>query len=166
MKQQPGILLTLTLCIILFSCSGSPDKTDETADDAKSKTIPGITAVDVHGNFTNKGFTLKDDIGAKSSTWTCHSTDGDKDYTVKIFGSSASAIDRIDAMVIFEKPDVNSRQFIGYAASVTYTGSNGPAATQWATDRFDTGGDTTIGSVRFVLIKGNETSRILKMNAQ
>jgi hypothetical protein len=166
MKQHPGIMLILVLCIGLFSCSGNPDKASETTDDAKPKTIPGLTAVDVHGNFTNKGFTLDKNIGAESSTWTCHSADGDKDYSVKIFGKSASDIDRIDAMVMFAEPDNNSRQFIGYAASVTYTGSNGPAATQWATDHFDTGGDTTIGSVRFVLIKGNETSRILKMNAQ
>ena len=150
-------------------CSGSDNSKTEPGADAKDgdaeKVIPGIAASDIHINYTNKGFTLDKNIGADASTWICHSAENGKDYTVKIFGKTPSKIDRVDATVMFDKADDEARQFIGYSASIPYTGSNGPAATAWAISRFDKGGDTTIGNVKFYLVAAREGARVLKLNA-
>ena len=157
-------LLSLFACLALFSCTNSSEQTTKAAEDAP-KYIPGLQAVDVYGNFEKKGFTTNKDIAADHSTFTSSMTDGEKVYTVRALGAKPSSINKIEASVTFSNPDAISKQFIGFAASVPYTGSNGTAATQWATDHFDKGGDTTIGTVRFVLTAASPTARVLALYA-
>ena len=155
-------LLPVIACLMLFSCSNSSEEPADKDSDAP-KFIPGIAAVDVYGNFEKQGFTVDKKLEGHQCTFTCDRVDGDKVYTVRALGKNPSSIDKVEATVVFPKKEEVVKQFIGYAASVPYTGSNPTAATQWATDHFNEGGDTTIGSVRFVLTARSSTARVLAL---
>lgn len=129
------------------------------------KTIPGIAAVDVYGSFEQKGFSVDKKFTGSGCTFTCSQIDGDKVYEVTVYGKKPESIDKVKATVMFEKADAVSKQFIGYAASIPYTDGNPAAATEWATDHFQDGGDTTIGNVRFVLTAASPTARVLTLYA-
>jgi hypothetical protein len=162
---------SLAICIIIssflsLSCTNSSEQTAAAAEGSNApKFIPGLVAVDVYGNFEKKGFTLNKDIAADHCTFTCDLTNGENVYTVTALGKAPASIDKIEATASFTRPGAEAQQFIGYAASVPYTGANTAAATQWATDHFDKGGDTTIGSVRFVLTAAVPTARVLALYA-
>jgi len=157
-------LLTILFCASLFSCSNSSEQS-VAKDEETPKYIPGIAAIDVYGNFEKKGFTLDKDLASDHCTYTCSRTDGDNVYTVRALGKDASSINKVEASVNFVKKDDDVSQFIGYAASVPYTGSASSAATQWAIEHFASGGDTTIGTVRFVLTAATPTARVLALYA-
>ena len=159
--------LTLAaFCLVLSSCTNSSEQTAAVSkDDDAPKFIPGIAAIDVYGNFEKQGFSLEKDLAADHCTYTSSLTDGETVYTIRALGKDASSINKVEATVNFSKPAAEIKQFLGYAASVPYTGANAAAATQWATDHFNKGGDTTIGTVRFVLTAAIPTARVLALYA-
>lgn len=159
-------LLIILACATLVSCSNSSEESSSGKDNSdKPAFIPGIAAVDVYGNFEKKGFTLNKDLAGDHCTYTCSQHDGDNVYTIRVLGKSASSINKVEASVNYVKEDDNTKQFIGYAASVPYSGSTPSAATQWAVDHFENGGDTTIASVRFVLTAATPGARVLALYA-
>lgn len=156
-------LFAIATCAILFSCSGSDSPKESTTTAKTPKIIPGVVAVDIYGNFEKKGFTVDKDFTGDGCSFSCNQIDETHAYTINVRGKKPEAIDKVEATVIYAEPDDVSKQFIGYAASVPYEGGNPAAATGWATDHFENGGDTTIGNVRFVLIAETTNARVLAL---
>ena len=58
-----NIQILLFVCLLLFSCFGEkpePQKSEETF-------LPGLEAVDIHGNFTKIGFKLTKNLSSSTT---------------------------------------------------------------------------------------------------
>ena len=130
--------------------------------------IPGIAAVDVHGNFTNKGFILKKDLNTKLASWMCVQETSEYYFDVTVYGKDASRITKIEATALnYTNKDTASvvRDFIGYVATIPYDGSQPVKARQWVFDNINKNASMTIGTVRFEIYANPDTprARILEM---
>jgi len=155
----------LTISIMIFSCNGEHSKT-ENSSELEVKTIPGLTAADVHGNLTNKGFILEKNLTAEGSSWTCKSSDTEKDLIVVVFGDSPTSILNVKGTVLnysTEKTADIAKEFLGYLASLPYENSQPTIARDWVINNIETGGTTTIGNVKFEIFANGERNRILSM---
>lgn len=161
-------LLALITLSLLFSCSNNNSApAAENKDDDAPKFIPGLTAADVYGDFVNdKGFAFRKNVTADRCTFTCSFVNVEHVYQVRVLGKNEGSINKVEATVNFPKPGPAIGQFITYvASSISYTGADSIAAGKWATSHVDHGGDTTIGTVRFVLTAASPTARVLSLYA-
>jgi hypothetical protein len=161
-------LVALLLSFILVqSCGNSESKVNNivTIAGVEYKTIPGLQAVDVHGNFTINGFKLTTNLTAEPASWACRKEDLGASYSVTAFGRSADQITLVDAHVV-SRPEkiVNvSREFISYVASIPYKGANPEAASNWAVSKVKNGGDTIINGVTFKISLLSKTTTTIKI---
>ncbi len=123
--------------------------------------IPGLTASDVHGNFTNKGFVLEKLIDSDYSEWTVAKENSSFKQTVKAIGVSPSQIVNVIAESMdFDSDEGRAADFLGYVASIPYKGSKPAEARKWVEDHINEESSTDIGGVIFK-ISGNDKVRIL-----
>jgi hypothetical protein len=153
----------LTLTIALAGCFSVDSSTEKKAQAEIPKTIPGIAAFDIYSGFEQKGFSIDKKFNGSNCSFTCNQVTGDKVYNVDVFGTAPQAIDKVKASVVYKKADKDAIAFLGQAASVRYKGSDPEAALSWTADHFKNGGDTTIGTVRFVLTADSATARVLAL---
>lgn len=159
-------LMQITLFLMFYSCGSRSNNPTTSASMYEAKIIPGLTASDVYGNFTNKGFELRKNIGSEFSSWTCRMTSGLDDYMVMASGSSFDEIFAINASYTFSgSPSIDGRDFIGYCASLPYSGAKPSEAKTWAMNNLMANADTTIGDVDFHTVVG-EKIYSLKMYAR
>lgn len=153
--------------------SASPAPVDTPARPAASASapvIPGLLPVDVYGNLTNKGFiktgpTQIDDM----VEWQLVSKSTDHEFTVEIFGRSASTVHKVNALVInfgTQNTDVLARDFLAYVATLQYDGASPNDAKQWVVDNVSQNAATTIGSVTFEMFANTPRARILSIEAR
>lgn len=128
--------------------------------------IPGLTAVDVHGNMEKNGFTTKKNIRAKGSVWTCKMKEDANDYSVVITGNGPYKITSVEATLRnFEGVDMDdAAEFLSYVSSLSYENASPEMAQAWVNRWAETGGDTTIGGVRFRIITRYNVNRTLRIS--
>jgi len=130
--------------------------------------IPGLAAVDIHGNFTNKGFILKKNLNLELASWICTQETSESYYEVSVFGKGPTKITRIEATALnYTNKDTASvvKDFLGYVATISYTGSQPTKARQWVIDNINKNASMSIGSIRFKIYANSDSprSRILEM---
>lgn len=151
--------------LIVCSCSGGGSKV-VTISGMEYKTIPGIAAVDVHGNFTNKGFELKKDIGSEVSSWTCTLSNTEYQYIVSIMGSGPTDIVSISGTVMnFTKKSTSdvAKDFLSFLATVSYKDAQPDAAKNWVLENIDKTSSTIIGNVKFEMTSNAKNARMLTL---
>lgn len=138
-------------------------------------TIPGLSAVDVHGNLTNRGFKLSTDIrsrrdaeanGLSPCSWTCTDLQ-DRGYinrSVFVSGDGPTALTSIEVRVISLDGGRDARdaaaELFGFVASLHYAGASPTQAKAWAMKAAFKSDSIVIGKVRFSS-EGTKASRTL-----
>jgi len=134
------------LLLILSSCGGGDDT---------------LKAVDVYGNFTDKGFTLERNGG---NEWTCKKTSLQNDMIVQILGNGPDKIESIKGTFLCYDGDlIEGKQFISYLASTPYPGANPQQAHDWVISNWGKNADTRFGKAEYALVC-NESNSILTIN--
>jgi hypothetical protein len=129
----------------------------------RSDIIPGLAAVDVHGNFTNKGFTLEKRLDPVQSEWRCKDENGKRSMLVEAFGDSATSLTMVRGTYTgHASGGVNKEaaEFLGYVASIPYDGSRPSEARGWVERNIGSSATTSIGDVSFELV-ANRRVRML-----
>jgi hypothetical protein len=157
------LTLLSTFILIISGCSeGSVE-----INGAEVKTISGLTAVDVTGNFEKQGFKTTKNLEGEPNTWTCKQFEAFNDYIVVATGKGPTNIVSVDATQLYTGVDsIDAAPFLGYAASLPYEKADQAAAKEWAERHAKTGGDTTISGVNFKIVANLPTNRILKIYAE
>jgi hypothetical protein len=136
-----------------------------TINGEKVKVIPGLTAVDVHGNLTNKGFQLEKVLDEEPNKWIC--TDNGLGYKSSVIASGKNSTE-ITSVVAEFVGDSNSletgKEFLGYVGSIPYKNSDPANAKAWVMAHILIGGITKIGDVTFE-VNSNGNFKSLKMFA-
>ena len=131
-----------------------------------SNTIPGLVAVDVHGNFSDKGFECDGmKIIGDDNLWNCEEKDQSHSYQVEVFGTSPTQIKsvRYTSLDFSGSPDEVARQFLAYGASLQYDGADPAAAKAWVEGNVGKNAETEIGGVKFELTAAG-TARMLRIS--
>ena len=128
--------------------------------------LPGLAAVDIHGNLTNKGFELtKDFSDPNQPIWTCTEETGDYRATAIAYGDgSPTKITLVRASFDdFSKRRENrqeAKDFLSFIATLPYDGSEPVKAREWVRSNSGRNKSTVIGGVTFELnarVRGNQT---------
>jgi hypothetical protein len=132
-----------------------------------NKYIPGLAAADVHANYTKLGFKLTRDFNdPEQSIWNCvKETIGD-DVKVDVFGASPTRITLVRMIYINNSggdTDERGAQYLEYAATIRYDGSQPEKARTWVKRNIGKDATTTIGGVSFELIAAAPRVRTLLM---
>ena len=162
-----GLWVAVVLILVIIFVPKVSTKSETTTSTARSvKLIPGLAAVDVHGNLTDKGFTLEKELSANPSRWTCTETTSSYEYIAVAYGKMASQITKIDATVLnYSTKDTGeiAVDFIGYIATLPYDGSSPAQAREWVKNNINNSTTTIIGTVKFEIFANSARSRILTM---
>ena len=175
-KTAPNSLLGLVGClgIIVFICCGGPLMISS-FDKSKSVTylgfgstnsepsLAGLTAADVHGNFTSRGFTLTTRLDPVQSEWKCTDTNGNRMMLVETFGNSATFITMVRGTYVSYGTSVDrsdASQFLGFVASIPYSSATPTAARAWVENNVGQNVTSTFGSARFELIANPNTPSV------
>jgi hypothetical protein len=161
---------------VLFtsSCGDAEPSDSKEADKAETttvngvtfKTIPGLTAVDVHGSMEKIGFQTEKNIGANISTWRSKMSDETGDYEVVVTGNGPQKLVSVDGRYsTLSNPNmVSATQFMQYVSTVPYQGANPEAAKAWVGSHAEKGGDTLINGVKFRITPHDKMTRSLYIN--
>lgn len=133
--------------------------------------IPGIAAVDVHGNLTNKGFSLETIPGKEQpeTLWQCKWRNPDsivgQTFSANVFGVSPTKISSVNAFVS-GGVDEAALEFLCYVATLQYDDANPMRATQWVKTNIQKRSKnptTKIGRCKLEL-GGNDLSAVLMIS--
>ena len=144
---------------------GSRIKPAEPSQDS-GESIPGIAAVDIHGNLTNKGFTLEKRLDPMLSEWKCTLDDGDALFIAEALGAGPTEIELVRGLVMNQgsgNTDELSGEFLGFLASLPYDGSQPARAAQWVRANVGRNAVTVIGGVQFQLIVNSPRAQMLRI---
>jgi len=144
----------LSILILVLGCG--PSETKENV-----ATIPGIVAVDVHGNFTDIGFELTKDIKTTRSSWTVTDETTEHDFTVVIYGTPSEVFEIEATALNFSSKDTGevTKAFLGYVATIPYDGSSPIEAKKWVESNINTSAETTFGSVELEIVANPDSPR-------
>lgn len=134
----------------------------------KHQIIPGIYAVDVYGNLTEKGFTLKREYFDDLSYWKCSRDDGVVQYTVEIYGNGPSEIISIRATVIAPPSiiDEHASDFLGYLATVSFEGNSRAESKAWVQQNISKKASRLQNGVLFETLGSAPGARMLQIRAE
>lgn len=133
---------------------------------AAAPAIPGLAAVDLHGNLTPKGFELTKNLGGVQSEWKCQLVDGLLNYVAEAFGPSASKITSVKATVYGVSAsgiDQDAAEFLGFVASLPYDGADPAKARAWVAANVGRSAETVIGGVTFQTFANSPNARMLRI---
>lgn len=132
-------------------------------------TIPGLAAVDLHGNLTEKGFNLEKDLGGKQSKWLCEKEEPHGYFSATAFGPWADEIEVVKATVTYYGNDQNinkvASNYLGFIASLPYENSKPRKARAWVKENISSNSKTVIGGVKYEIFANAPRARILRMSA-
>lgn len=103
-------------------------------------TIPGLAAVDIYGNFRDRGFTCVGPKGPVSDDpdrmiwWECADESNSHSFTVEVFAYSPTRIISVEAWsasLTGSGATALAKPFLGFAASLPYDGSSPAEARAW-----------------------------------
>lgn len=127
--------------------------------------IPGLAAVDVYGNLTDKGFELKKDFSdPEQAIWRCIERSDDHTMTVEVFGRSPTEIELVRATHLNHAESGSmerGREFIAYVGTLPYDGSQPNRAKTWIARKFGENVTKRFGEVEFELIANSPRVRML-----
>lgn len=140
----------------------------------QEETIPGLTAVDVHGNFTNKGFKLTTEHRPafsfeggsypEETVWSCTEETSAHQTLVEVFGASPTQITSVSVTYSnYSRGSTNQgcKDVFGNVASIHYHGSQPKIARVWVKKNIGKNAKRTIGGVNFELFANAPRSRML-----
>lgn len=132
------------------------------------RTIPGLAAVDMHGNLTNMGFNLETIYGTREerTVWICTDEDGGCELKADAAGPGPTEIENVRGICRHlggGNAVPKAREFLGYIASLPYSGSDPERARKWVESHVEQNSKTTIGGVKFE-IRGVRSMRMLLMS--
>ena len=136
---------------------------------APERFIPGLAAVDVHGNLTNKGFALEKIQADGKESWICKLQDSTGILTGDAYGQSATKILSVQGTAVsFNPSNINSvaGEFLGFLASLPYEGSSPAQARAWVVANIHHDSVTRIGGVKFEIFAKAPASRMLRMSME
>lgn len=167
-KQVAALVSIVTLVSILLASCGPSEESDKatysssTSTSSNEKYIPGIAAVDIHGNLTSRGFELKSNINTTLSSWTCTDKQADREYEVIVYGKGPTKITKIEATALnYSNKDTGeiAKDFFGFIASVPYDKAAPSQAKEWAMNNVSNSIRTTIGTVKFEIFANPNSPR-------
>ena len=143
-------------------------KAAATASTSDGRTIHGLAAVDMHGNLTKKGFNLETIYGTREerTVWICTDEDGGCELKADAAGPGPTEIENVRGICRHldgGNAVPKAREFLGYLASLPYSGSEPERARKWVESHVGQNSKTTIGGVKFE-IKGVRSMRMLLMS--
>ena len=131
-----------------------------------SPTIPGLAAVDVHGNLEKRGFTTKRDFTPNLMTWTCSLDTGLTIVSVDTHGQAADAITSVMAIVA-DVDAARSRplaeEILPFIATLPYEGSTPNAARNWVRENLGRNTSRVFGPVKLELISNSDSRFTLRL---
>lgn len=135
---------------------------------AQTNPIPGIQAVDVHGNLTDKGFKLEKIMGDGDTLWVCTLSEGKIQFRAEAYGKGPTAITSVRATVIDTSGTINTSatEFLSYLASLPYEGAEPDKAKKWVAENISSTSSTVIGGVKFDLNAKGPAARILNITKE
>ena len=135
---------------------------------SSARYIPGFTAVDLHGNLTNKGFKLEKTFLDDEALYTCTMDSGGTQYRAEAYGKGATEIISVRGTVIDGSGNLSkvAKEFLGYLGSLPYDGAIPDRGRQWVESNIDKSSATTIGGVKFEIIAKGPGARILIISKQ
>lgn len=143
MKQ---IYLIIVFCIfVLAGCFSSSEET-------KKIYIDGIEAVDIHGNLTDRGFSLDTNLSIKPYRWTCKNVNEERSLEVSVYGDGPTKITEIEAVVqnySTKSLEEVGGEFLGFVATIPYKGAMPASAKVWVLQNINISAKTTFGKVTF-----------------
>jgi hypothetical protein len=148
------LLLLIIGLPVLHACGPSTPRSD---------VIPGLAAVDVHGNFTNKGFTLDKHLDPVQSEWRCKDENATRSMLVEAFGDSPTSLTMVRGTYTgytSSNVEKEAADFLGYVASIPYDGSQPGEARDWVKRNIGSSTTTSIGGVTFELIADPSAPRV------
>ncbi len=126
------------------------------------KYIPGLEAVDIYLNLEKKGFKVKHEKNDLQEWWNCTSQMDSNDLQVEIFGKSYNKITAVHVTALNSFGINNTiKEFLGYVASLPYSGSKPEEAKKWVENSFNGNNTTIINGVQFETYAKTPYSRIL-----
>jgi hypothetical protein len=147
--------------------TGSEDSVAQT--ETGFRFIPGLSAADVHGNFTSRGFGLSSDFrDSANKIWRCTTgTPIQNEMMIEIFGPSEAQITLVRATYINVSGDdrsavttTGSKPFLSELGNLIYDGSDTNRAQRWISSNVGNTKTTTIGHVSFELIANPKAQRV------
>lgn len=146
--------------------SGRVRGSNNTQSTNNDRAIPGLAAVDVHGNLTSRGFTLQTYYSDIQSEWKCTRKASNCDYSVEAFGSSPTEITSVVATINnFSNRSTRAlaSEFLGFLASLPYDGATPVEAKNWVQANVDRKAKKQFGPVVFETINYARWGRMLRI---
>ena len=157
------VAVAAVVVVVMIATRGSDGSTTtKTTTAPTTKTIPGIAAVDLHGNLTDRGFTLRKNLTLKPASWICTLRTDEYQYEGGAYGAGPSQITKIDAMTLnFSSKDTGTVavDFLALIASMPYEGANQSQAQAWVRANINTAATTVIGPVKFEMTVNPDAPR-------
>lgn len=147
------VFIIVILLLFTFSCSKKNLQNED-------KYIPGISAVDLHGNLTNKGFKLEKKLDPKMCYWKCSYHTNEYEYIATAYGDSPTKIYKIEAVVLnYSNKNISSiaKDFLGYIATIPYDGSKPLEAKKWVITNINKNSKKSFGKVEYQIVKSNKS---------
>ncbi len=139
---------------------------DAASSESKPTSIPGLVAVDVHGNLTSKGFDLDKEIGTEGCFYHCTKKEESGVYYVRIYGRTPEAIEEVKASFTNytnENTVELSKDFLGYISTLSYDNADPEKAKEWVIKNIGKNAKTEIGGVKFEIIANAPKMRTLRV---
>jgi hypothetical protein len=135
---------------------------------AEVETIPGIAAVDLHGNLTDRGFSLDKNLSSAIKSWTCTQKNESNMYEAIVYGRGATEITKIQATAQNYSTGNTGKmaaEFLGFVATLPYDGATPAQSRTWVENNINSNTSTVIGGVTFEIFGSGSQTRILEMTA-
>lgn len=151
----------------LISNNSAETSTDSVIVDSYSNSpsyIPGLTAVDVHGNFKNIGFRIDKNFSGDIYEWICTLDDNGVSYRVTILGDSPYKILSVTGIAILSNTDLSisvSKDFFKYLCSIPYDNNNSSLVQNWLLSNFNGSSSTSVSGVEFSIHSPSSVSKML-----
>jgi len=172
MKKILNIVLFIILLMFIFGCDsgkkGLQEKKTETTQKSEpgqlkkseskivknKKYLQGMTAADLHGNLTDRGFKLEKKLSGDFNYWRCTQKTSTYEYEATAYGDSPWKIYKVEAVVLNFSAQSNKkvgRDFLAFIASIPYDGSEPHKANEWVKANVGKATSIVISNAKFEL---------------
>lgn len=132
--------------------------------DISLKYIPGLTAVDVYGNFEDIGFVIEKNFSSDLKEWICTLDDRGVSYRVTVLGDSPLKILSVTGIAILTNTNSDisiSKDFFNYLCSIPYDRSNSALVQNWLSNNFNSSSSKVVSGVTFSIRSPTKVSKLL-----
>lgn len=134
--------------------------TEKPAEPTTESVIPGLAAVDVTKNLTDRGYTCGEMRREQSgASWTCKKGD---DHIVTVVGFAPTRIEYVSATVLDNVAE--APHALGFIATIPFDGNEPERAREWVRQNIRAGGTQRFGTIEFRLSADTPTGRTLSIS--